>query len=71
MHRVGVNEPRELSPTTVLFNSLASTLEEDVIGVVLSGTGNDGALGMAIHELTTNAVKYGALPVPDGNIKVT
>jgi len=29
------------------------------------------ALGMTIHELTTNAVKFGALSVPDGKIDLT
>lgn len=40
------NEPRELTPITMFFDSLAAELREDAIGVVLSGTGNDGSLGL-------------------------
>jgi two-component system CheB/CheR fusion protein len=41
-----LDEPREPSPISTFFDSLASALREDAIGVVLSGTGNDGALGL-------------------------
>lgn len=42
---------REMSPITILFNSLAEGLGNRAVGVVLSGTGNDGALGLkAIKE---------------------
>ena len=35
----------------MLFSSLAEELEEDAVGVILSGTGSDGALGLkAIKE---------------------
>ena len=38
--------PRETTPIDEFFDSLASDLGEDAIGIVLSGTGHDGALGL-------------------------
>lgn len=35
-----------LSPIDAFFDSLAANLGEDAIGVILSGTGHDGALGL-------------------------
>jgi hypothetical protein len=40
------NGVRESTPIDVFFNSLAENLKEDAVGVVLSGTGHDGALGL-------------------------
>ena len=45
-HRPNTNEPREINPISMLFSSLAEGLEEDAVGVILSGTGSDGALGL-------------------------
>jgi len=39
-------EPRETAPIDALFDSMAASLGEDAIGVILSGTGHDGALGL-------------------------
>jgi two-component system CheB/CheR fusion protein len=38
--------PREATPIDEFFDSLAADLREDAIGIVLSGTGHDGALGL-------------------------
>ena len=46
LHRLALNEAREPTPISMFFDSLAVALQEDAIGVVLSGTGNDGALGL-------------------------
>jgi two-component system CheB/CheR fusion protein len=40
------DEAPETIPISVFFDSLAKALREDAIGVVLSGTGSDGALGL-------------------------
>ena len=46
LYRLAPNEAREPTPISMFFDSLAVALQEDAIGVVLSGTGNDGALGL-------------------------
>ena len=45
-HRTAADEPRDPNPIDIFFDSLATGLHEDAIGVVLSGTGSDGALGL-------------------------
>ena len=45
-HKPGLNEPREPTPIDLFFDSMATELAEDAIGIVLSGTGSDGALGL-------------------------
>jgi two-component system CheB/CheR fusion protein len=69
-HHPDANEPREINPISMLFRSLAEALEEDAIGVILSGTGSDGALGLkAIKEkggLTLVQGTDGTAPQHDG-----
>lgn len=38
--------PREATPINEFFDSVAADLGEDAVGIVLSGTGHDGALGL-------------------------
>jgi two-component system CheB/CheR fusion protein len=38
--------PREYRPIDGFFDSLAADLREDAVGIVLSGTGSDGSLGL-------------------------
>lgn len=37
---------RETAPIDAFFDSLATSLNEDAVGIILSGTGHDGALGL-------------------------
>ena len=75
--RLGVAEPAELKvqiprPIDSFFDSLGSALGDQAVGIVLSGTGSDGALGLkAIKEcggLTIaqgsdgSAPQYGEMP---------
>jgi two-component system CheB/CheR fusion protein len=46
LHRIPIDEPRQSAPIDVLFDSMARDLNENAIGVILSGTGHDGALGL-------------------------
>ncbi len=46
LHRTPLASARETAPIDALFDSLAASLNEDAIGVVLSGTGHDGTLGL-------------------------
>ena len=51
IHMPAAEAPREYRPIDALFDSLAGTLRDHAIGIVLSGTGSDGALGLkAIKE---------------------
>ena len=45
------DQPQSLRPIDAFFDSLASSLQTQAVGIVLSGTGSDGALGLkAIKE---------------------
>jgi len=46
LRQVLPNAPRETAPIDAFFDSLAASLNEQAVGVVLSGTGHDGALGL-------------------------
>jgi two-component system CheB/CheR fusion protein len=46
LRRIPPDGPRETAPIDVFFDSMARSLNEDAIGVILSGTGRDGALGL-------------------------
>jgi two-component system CheB/CheR fusion protein len=60
----GEDAPRELRPIDGFFDSLAIGLRENAVGIVLSGTGSDGALGLkAIKECGGLTIAQGA----DGN----
>ena len=62
--------PRDFRPIDRFFDSLAAALREDAVGIVLSGTGTDGALGLkAIKQnggLTIAQGSDGTRPQYDG-----
>jgi two-component system CheB/CheR fusion protein len=62
--------PRDVSPIDTFFDSMAASLHEDAIGVVLSGTGHDGALGlkaiMTLGGLTLAQGSNGTAPEYSG-----
>jgi two-component system, chemotaxis family, CheB/CheR fusion protein len=70
--RTGFDEPRETTPIDVFFDSLAASLDDDAVGVVLSGTGSDGALGLKAiqarggltlaQQMDGGATQHGGMP---------
>jgi two-component sensor histidine kinase len=56
---------RQLAPYTTDANTVISGPD------VMLTPAETQALAMVIHELVTNAAKYGALSSPDGNVSVT
>ncbi len=70
LHARASDAPREPSPISMFFDSLAAALHEDAIGVILSGTGNDGALGLKAIKtcggLTLAQGADGSRPQHDG-----
>jgi two-component system CheB/CheR fusion protein len=46
LRQLAADVPREATPIDTFFDSVAADLGTDAIGVILSGTGHDGSLGM-------------------------
>ena len=55
----------QLSPTAAEANT---TIDGPKVRLTVAAT---QALGMVLHELVTNAAKYGALSTPHGRVEVT
>ena len=61
----------------ILAEELQPFMARDRTNVVITGPAvvlhprGALALGMAVHELATNAAKFGALSVPEGDVAVT
>jgi two-component system CheB/CheR fusion protein len=65
-----VDAPREDRPIDGFFDSLAADLRQNAIGIILSGTGTDGALGLkairAVGGFTLAQGRDGTKPQFDG-----
>lgn len=65
-------ELRELLVTSLAPYGVENLARFSIDGPSVTLSARTGvALSMAIHELTTNAVKYGALSTPDGRLTIT
>lgn len=73
---LSLSDWREAGVEELLREELAPYIDEDEPRILLEGpevslAPNDAlSLGLAIHELATNAAKYGALSVPGGTVRV-
>ena len=61
LRHLAPDAPRVATPIDTFFDSLAADCGEDAVGIVLSGTGHDGALGLkAIKALNGTTFAQGA-----------
>jgi len=61
MHMPQVNDEKSYHPIDAFFDSLAKSSGESAVGIVLSGTGTDGALGLkAIKECCGLTIAQGS-----------
>lgn len=70
------NDERRAPLETIIWSELAPYRDRDDPRLVVEGPPvtlpgqRATAAGLVLHELTTNAVKYGALSVPEGRIEI-
>lgn len=73
-HAIAANQSIDIGG--IIRATLAPFIEENSQRIVISGPpcliseSTSGALALGVHELATNAIKYGSLSVPEGSVQV-